>query len=389
MNLNIRRPFDPALHGLDASFRLTRYADLKGLGCKINSDVQSKLLEPLQDLERNKLTIDEIYTTYSTPNPILGIGLDGCIMPIRHGGLTIVNTTCNLYPIIDDPYMMGKVACSAILANMYAMGVTECDNIQLSLVLSLKMNDKERDTVVPIIIEGFKDLAEEVRVCVNGGQTIVGPHMMLGGTTTSVCQPNEHVMPDNAMVGDVLVLTKPLGTMVAATAYQWLEITDKWNRIKLVVSEDDVKKGYQRAMFSMARLNRTAAYLMHKYNAHGATDIGGYGLLGHANKLAGVQKNEVGFVIHNLPIISKMASISKACGNLFGLIQGHSAETSGGLLISFPREQAAAFCKEIEKYEGYQAWIIGIVEKGGRTARIIDKPRVIEVPAKDKEGELW
>ena len=62
---------------------------------------------------------------------------------------------------------------------------------------------------------------------------------------------------------------------------------------------------------------------------------------------------------------------------------------AGGLLIALPREQAAAFCKDIEKQEGYQAWIIGIVEKGTRTARIIDKPRVIEVPAKDKDGELW
>jgi len=70
---------------------------------------------------------------------------------------------------------------------------------------------------------------------------------------------------------------------------------------------------------------------MHKYNAHGATDVGGYGLLGHANNLANIQKNEVGFVIHNLPVIAKMAAVSKACGNMFGLLQGHAAETSGSL----------------------------------------------------------
>jgi len=68
---------------------------------------------------------------------------------------------------------------------------------------------------------------------------------------------------------------------------------------------------------------------MHKYNAHGATDITGFGILGHANNLARIQKNEVGFVIHNLPVIAKMAAVSKACGNMFGLLQGHSAETSG------------------------------------------------------------
>jgi len=65
--------------------------------------------------------------------------------------------------------------------------------------------------------------------------------------------------PDNAMVGDVLVLTKPLGTQVAVTSYHWLDVHDKWNRIKLVVGEEDVRKAYQRAMFSMARLNRVGA----------------------------------------------------------------------------------------------------------------------------------
>lgn len=59
------------------------------------------------------------------------------------------------------------------------------------------------------------------------------------------------------MIGDVLVLTKPLGTQVAGNAYQWLDVPEKWNRIKLVVGEDDIRKAYQRAMFSMARLNRT------------------------------------------------------------------------------------------------------------------------------------
>lgn len=61
----------------------------------------------------------------------------------------------------------------------------------------------------------------------------------------------------------------------------------------------------------------------------------------------------------------------------------------GGLLICLPREQAAAYCKDIEKQEGFQSWIIGIVEKGNRTARIIDKPRVIDVPSKERDGELW
>lgn len=346
-----------------------------------------KLLEGLQQ-ESNQES-EQSHFQYVAQAPKIGIGMDSCVTPLRHGGLSLVQTTDFFYPLVDDPYMQGKIAAANVLSDLYAMGVTECDNMLMLLAASQKMSEKERDVVVPLILRGFKDTAEEAGTSVNGGQTVVNPWMTVGGVATTVCQPNEFIMPDSAVVGDVLVMTKPLGTQVAVNAYQWLDLPDKWNRIKLVVSEDDVRKAYQRAMFSMARLNRIGARLMHKYNAHGATDITGFGLLGHAQNLARIQKNEVGFVIHNLPIIAKMAAVSKACGNMFGLLQGHSAETSGGLLIALPREQAAAFCKDIEKQEGYQAWIIGIVEKGNRTARVIDKPRVIEVPAKEKDGELW
>lgn len=319
----------------------------------------------------------------------IGIGMDASVTPLRHGGLSLVQTTDFFYPLVEDPYMQGKIACANVLSDLFAMGVTECDNMLMLLGVSTKMTEKERDVVVPLMMRGFKDCATEAGSTVTGGQTVMNPWLTIGGVATTVCQPNEFIVPDNAMVGDVLVLTKPLGTQVAVNAHQWLDIPERWNRIKLCVSEEDVRKAYLRAMDSMARLNRIAARLMHKYNAHGATDVTGFGLLGHAQNLAANQKNEVAFVIHNLPIIAKMAAVAKACGNMFQLGQGLSAETSGGLLIALPREQAAAYCKDIEKQEGYQAWIIGIVEKGSRTARIIDKPRIIEVPAKDKEGELW
>merc|ERR1719150_2680091 len=195
-------------------------------------------------------------------------------------------------------------------------------------------------------MRGFKDCALEAGSTVTGGQTVMNPWCTIGGVATTVCQPNEFIIPDSAVVGDVLVLTKPLGTQVAVNAHQWLDQPERWNRIKLVVSEEDVRKAYQRGMDSMARLNRTGARLMHKYTAHGATDVTGFGLLGHAQALARNQKNEVSFVIHNLPVIAKMAAVAKACGNMFQLLQGHSAETSGGLLICLPREQAAAYCKD-------------------------------------------
>ncbi|XP_078520652.1 selenide, water dikinase 2-like [Lissotriton helveticus] len=308
--------------------------------------------------------------------------MDSCVIPLRHGGLSLVQTTDFFYPSVEDPYMQGRIACANVLSDLYAMGITECDNMLMLLSVSQKMSEEERDKIMPLMVKGFRDAAEEGGTSVTGGQTVYNPWIIIGGVATVVCQPSEFIMPENAVPGDVLVLTKPLGTQVAVNAHQWLDNPERWNKIKLVVSEEEVELAYQEAMHSMATLNRTAAGLMHTFNAHAATDITGFGILGHAQNLAKQQHNEVSFVIHNLPIIAKMAAITKACGNRFKLLHGTSPETSGGLLICLPREQAARFCAEIKspKYgEGHQAWIIGIVEKGNRTARIIDKPRIIEV----------
>ncbi|KAI4555626.1 hypothetical protein MJG53_019316 [Ovis ammon polii x Ovis aries] len=195
----------------------------------------------------------------SPPFPSLGIGMDSCVIPLRHGGLSLVQTTDFFYPLVEDPYMMGRITCANVLSDLYAMGITECDNMLLLLSVSQSMPEEEREKITPLMIKGFQDAAEE------------------GGTAVT------------------------------------------------------------------------------------ATDITGFGILGHSQNLAKQQRNEVSFVIHNLPIIAKMAAISKASGRF---------------------EQAARFCSEIKssKYgEGHQAWIVGIVEKGDRIAQIIDKPRVIEV----------
>lgn len=62
---------------------------------------------------------------------------------------------------------------------------------------------------------------------------------------------------------------------------------------------------------------------------------------------------------------------------------------AGGLLIVFPREDGASFAKKMEQMEGLQSWIVGVVQKGTRTARVIEKPRIIEVPMKERPEELW
>ncbi|XP_033086628.1 selenide, water dikinase 1-like isoform X1 [Trachypithecus francoisi] len=369
--------FNRESYELDRSFWLTRFTEIKGAGWKVSQDVLQKLLKSLQV---NHFQEDEQFLGAGMPR--LDIRMDTCVIPLRHGGRSLVQTTDYIYPIVQDPYMMGRIAGANVLSDLYAVGVTECENMLMLLGVSNKMTDREGDKVMPLINQGFKDAAEEAGTSVTGGLTVLNPWIVLGGVATIVCQPSEFIMPDNAVPGDVLVLTKPLGTQVAVAGHQWLDIPEKWNKIKLVFTQEDIELAYQEAMMNMARLNRTAAGLMHTFNVHAATDITRFGIWGHAQNLANQQRNEVSFVIHSLPVLAKMAVVSKACGNMFGLMHGTCLETSGSLLICLPREQAARFCAEIKspKYgEGHQAWIIGIVEKGNCTARIIDKPGIIEV----------
>ena len=102
--LAIRRPFDPRAHDLDAHFRLTRFADLKGWGCKVPQEVLLKLLEGLQDDANSQ----EEHHFMHMAIPRIGIGMDSSITPLRHGGLSLVQTTDFFYPLVEDPYMQGN-----------------------------------------------------------------------------------------------------------------------------------------------------------------------------------------------------------------------------------------------------------------------------------------
>lgn len=305
--------------------------------------------------------------------------MDSCVLPTRHEGIFIVQTTDFFYPLVDDPYMQGKIACANVLSDLYAMGVTNCDNMLMLLGVSNQMTLKEREVVTPLVIKGFNDLALEAGTTVNGGQTVLNPWFIVGGVASGVVSNSEFIMPENAVVGDVLVLTKPLGTQIAVNAHQWLEDPKWWARIKDVTTTEEVEKAYQNAMQCMARLNRNAAELMHKYDAHGATDVTGFGILGHARNLVANQKSEVSFVLHTLPILANMVKIFKACGVNFKLLEGYSAETSGGLLVCLTRDKAQSFCDELQAVDGHPAWIVGEVVYGNREVRIDEDLKVIEV----------
>ena len=107
--------------------------------------------------------------------PRFGIGIDTCVFPLRHSSLPLVQTADYIYPMVADPYMMGRIAFANVLSDLSAMGGTECDNMLMILGISHKMTNRERDKVMPLNIQGFKDAEEEVGMSIMGGQTELNP----------------------------------------------------------------------------------------------------------------------------------------------------------------------------------------------------------------------
>jgi selenide,water dikinase len=313
--------------------------------------------------------------------------MDSSISATRIKDVMLVQTTDFFYPNVDDPYWQGRISAANVLSDLYAMGVPDCDNMLMLLGIcrNPQLLASDKTACAKLMMEGFRDTAQQAGTNITGGQTVVSPWFIVGGVASTVAFEKDILRPLHAVVGDVLVLTKPLGTQVASNVHVWLSKPEKWSRIQDLITKEEAEQVYTTMILSMARLNRNGAKLMMEFNAHAATDVTGFGILGHAKNLASNQTASVDFVIHTLPIIKKMAAVNSRVE--YKLIQGSSAETSGGLLISMPKADAERYCKALEELDGWPAWIVGDVVAGSRQAKIIDNVKVVEV---DWRGyETW
>lgn len=264
------------------------------------------------------------------------------------------------------------------------MGIDRVDHMLMVLGVSRLMKEEESEIVTRKMIRGFNDCASEAGTLVTGGQSIMNPWPIIGGVANTMCHESEYVRPNLGEPDDILILTKPIGTQVAVNLHQWyIEQNDLWTKSQQFVTVEECKSAYNLSIQSMSLLNKDTARLMKKYSCHGATDITGFGLLGHAQNLVNVQqKQPVDYIIHTLPIIDKMDVISSNVLN-FRLLQGYSAETSGGILCMISPDKAADFVREHREVYGQDIWIIGEVipaaNPDGPKATIKDGATIINV----------
>jgi len=293
--------------------------------------------------------------------------MDCSIVKTKFDGILMVTTTDFFYPLVDDPYLQGKIACANVLSDLYSMGIEHCDTMLMLLAASTEMPKELAFKATEWMMKGFTDLAKEAGTSVTGGQSVRNPWPIIGGVATSICKESDFIRPIHGVVGDVLVLTKACGMQIVSNASQWLMEGVLDTKLPLMCAKfgldglkSMVREMQTRAIAQMARLNRVGARAMRTHGAHGATDVTGFGLLGHARNLAKSQRNAVRIRIDRMPVLRHALEIAAEKPN-FGLVNGTSAETSGGLLVMLPESVVDAFIKDVKQGDGEDAWRVGVV----------------------------
>lgn len=283
---------------------------------------------------------------------------------------TLVQTVDFFPPMVDDPYSFGQIAAANSLSDIFAMGATPLT--ALNIVGFPRQLDV---SVLREILRGGFDKAREAETVILGGHTVVDKEVKYGLSVTGILTDNSFTPNTKAMPGDLLVLTKPLGIGIISTGI-------KNGTAPEITAQEAIKW--------MSRLNKWASTAMMKMGAHSATDITGFGLLGHARRMAEASGVTIKFYGEKVPVIDGTMELyrSGACPggsrrNLEYVSESvtwgeniddemkiilSDAQTSGGLLISIAPENADELVEMLKDNGDEYSSIVGEVIRLKQTA---------------------
>ncbi|MFQ5453400.1 MAG: selenide, water dikinase SelD, partial [Candidatus Zixiibacteriota bacterium] len=285
----------------------------------------------------------------------------------------LVQTVDFFPPIVDDPYYFGQIAAANALSDVYAMG-----GKPLTALNIVGFPGNLPSTILRGILLGGSEKIEEAGAVIVGGHSIKDNELKYGVSVTGIININQIITNAGAETGNNLYLTKPLGTGIITTGIKRDAISPEL--IKTVIDQ-------------MAALNKEASEIMIKYNAKAATDITGFGLLGHAYEMATASKVTIRIFSEKLPILSEVLRLAEE-----GMVPGGTftnreylkdkylisdklnkniehilfdPQTSGGLLIAVAQEYVDGFEKEMKSRNIFNR-LIGQVEVSGNYSLIIE-----------------
>ncbi|MBR0104395.1 MAG: selenide, water dikinase SelD [Firmicutes bacterium] len=260
------------------SIKLTKLSSCSGCGAKVGAKELSEILNGL------KIKYDE--------NLIVGFDKsdDAAVYKISDD-LAIVQTIDFFPPIADDPYVFGQIAAANALSDIYAMG----GEPKIALNVMCIPKDMPRETVNEILRGGY-DKVFEAGAVIAGGHSIFDEEPKYGLTVTGFVNPNRILTNAGAETGDVLILTKPLGSGILTSAVKADLISE--NALKALIK-------------NMTSLNKTARDIMVKYNVHACTDVTGFGLMGHLSEMCLGSEKGAEIYTKNLNILPETVSFAK------------------------------------------------------------------------------
>jgi selenide, water dikinase len=286
--------------------------------------------------------------------------------------LALVQTVDFFAPIVDDPYSFGRVAAANALSDVYAMGGTPLTALNIAAFPA----DQMPLEILTAVLRGGHDAVHEAGAVVVGGHTVVDVELKFGLAVTGRVDPRVMLTNAAARAGDRLVLTKPIGTGIIATA------------IKRGVLGSARAKAAEREMIeTMVRLNKDAAAAATAVGVRCATDVTGFGLLGHASHIARASRVSLHIRSAAVPLLAA-ARASLALGARTGgaernvqylepLVDWGNAtpedralltdpQTSGGLLLTVPPTRVSEYLSRVRG-----AVEIGSVEIPGPYAIVV------------------
>jgi selenide,water dikinase len=292
--------------------------------------------------------------THRDPRVLVGIdtGDDAAVVKLTDE-LALVETVDIFTPIVDDPYDYGRIAAANALSDVYAMGARPLSALSF---IAWPMSTLGPEPLGRVL-EGAAAVCAEAGITIAGGHSIVDEEPKFGLFVSGLVHPDRAITNDRAQPGDVLFLTKPIGTGVLTTAVK---------RGHLTAAE------LSPAIDSMATLNRAGAEAMIEVGVHAATDVTGFGLLGHLGNIVRASKVGARIVASRVPMFDRVVELAERdvcpAGSKRNLayaapttsfaasVPPHvqlllaDAQTSGGLLVAVAPDRADAFDAALAKH---------------------------------------
>lgn len=340
---------------LHLPYRLTAKVKFHGCGCK------------LPKLELESLLGASAVDVTSDPRVLAGVGDDAGVVRVTDG-VALVQHLDFFTPIIDDPYIQGRIGACNAASDVFSKGATDL----VGALMIIGIPEDMPDEVLGRIVDGFRDLCSDIDAPIVGGQTIYSGWPVVGGAVAGLAPLKDVVLNSRARPGDVLVLTKPLGTQ---PAMKIVRSSRRVQRAKAKGLRGDVVSGaIDLAVEMMCTPNREAARAMLEVGVNACTDITGFGVLGHTATMA--KRSGVDIEIHTLPVIEGTVELAKAFGHR--LLEGLSPETSGGLMMSVSGERVDTLVSALER-RGVPAYRVGVVRRGRGEACMAKQVKVLQV----------